>query len=125
MLTIFDSGHAAGLIACSNAEAVCNRLEYWVMSLSSFTQQTTVANESVAMNVRSLVAEYLGVDAKRVSDEAKFFSDLGADWLDRLELMIGIEEHFDVEIDDDDIEKLTAVGDLIRFIEAHQQECPR
>ena len=95
------------------------------MSISSFTQQTTAANESVAMNVRSLVAEYLGVDANRVSDEAQFFNDLGADWLDRLELMIGIEEHFDVEIDDDDIEKLTAVGDLIRFIEAHQQECPR
>ena len=95
------------------------------MSISSFTQLTTVADESIAVNVRSLVAEYLGVDAKRVSDEAKFSSDLGADWLDRLELMIGIEEHFDVEIDDDDIEKLTAVGDLIRFIEAHQQECPR
>jgi len=65
------------------------------------------------------------VDANRVSDEAQFFNDLGADWLDRLELMIGIEEHFDVEIDDDDVEKLTAVGELIRFIEAHQQECPR
>ena len=95
------------------------------MSLSSFTQQTTVANESVAMNVRSLVAEYLGVDAKRVSDEAKFFNDLGADWLDRLELIIAIEEHFDVEIDDDNVEKLIAVGDLIRFIEAHHQEYPR
>ena len=47
------------------------------MSISSFTQLITVADESVAMNVRSLVAEYLGVDAKRVSDEAKFFNDLG------------------------------------------------
>jgi acyl carrier protein len=95
------------------------------MSISSFTQQTAVANESVAMNVRSLVAEYLGVNANRVSDEAQFFNDLGADWLDRLELMIAIEEHFDIEIDDDDVEKLRAVGDLIRFIEAHQQEYPR
>jgi len=95
------------------------------MSISSFTQQTTVANESVAMDVRSLVAEYLGVDANRVSDESQFFNDLGADWLDRLELMIAIEEHFDVEIDDDNIEKLIAVGDLIRFIEAHHQEYPR
>jgi len=95
------------------------------MSISSFTQQTTVANESVAMDVRSLVAEYLGVDANRVSDEAQFFNDLGADWLDRLELMIAIEEHFDVEIDDDNVEKLIAVGDLIRFIEAHHQEYPR
>jgi acyl carrier protein len=40
--------------------------------------------------------------------------------LDRLELMIAIEEQFDIEIDDDDLEKLNAVGDLIRFIEAHQ-----
>jgi len=100
-------------------------LEDWVMSISSFTQQTTVANESLAMDVRSLVAEYLGVDANRVSDEAQFFNDLGADWLDRLELMIAIEEHFDVEIDDDNVEKLIAVGDLIRFIEAHHQEYPR
>jgi len=92
------------------------------MGISSFTQQTTAANQTVATNVRSLVAEYLGVDANRVSDEAQFFNDLGADWLDRLELMIGIEEHFGVEIDDDNIEKLTGVGDLIRFIEAHQQE---
>ena len=95
------------------------------MSISSFTQQTTVANESVAMDVRSLVAEYLGVDANRVSDESQFFNDLGADWLDRLELMIAIEEHFDVEIDDDNVEKLIAVGDLIRFIEAHHREYPR
>ena len=95
------------------------------MGISSFTQQTTAASESLAMNVRTLVAEYLGVDANRVSDEAQFFNDLGADWLDRLELMIAIEEHFDVEIDDDNVEKLIAVGDLIRFIEAHQQECPR
>ena len=65
------------------------------------------------------------MDANRVSDEAQFFNDLGADWLDRLELMIAIEEHFDVEIDDDNVEKLIAVGDLIRFIEAHHQEYPR
>jgi acyl carrier protein len=91
------------------------------MSVSSFTQKTTAANENVAMNVRSLVAEYLGVDIDRVSDEAQFFNDFGADWLDRLELMIGIEEHFDVEIDDRDVERLMAVGDLIRFIEAHKQ----
>jgi acyl carrier protein len=95
------------------------------MSISSFTQQSTSANQTVAMNVRSLVAEYLGVDANRVSDEAQFFNDLGADWLDRLELMIAIEEHFDIEIDDDEVEKLTAVGDLIHFIEAHQQKYRR
>ena len=112
-------------IACSNAEAVCHGLEHQIMSISSFIRQTTAANENVAMDVRSLVAEYLGVDANRVSDEAQFFNDLGADWLDRLELMIAIEEHFDIEIDDVVIEKLAAVGDLIRFIEAQRQEYRR
>src|SRR5215217_543144 len=121
MLTIFESGHTGGLIACFNAEAVCNRSEHWVMSISRFTQQTTTANENVAMNVRILVAEHLGVDANRVSDKAQFLNDLGADWLDRLELMIVMEDHFGIEFADHDVEKLAAVGDLIRFIQAHRQ----
>jgi acyl carrier protein len=85
----------------------------WVMSTSSFMQPAT------AINVRNLIAEQLGVDAKRVSDEAHFLNDLGADWLDRLELMIVIEDHYGIEIADDVVDKIVAVGDLMRFIEAH------
>jgi acyl carrier protein len=68
--------------------------------------------------VRTLIAEHLGVDITRVTDEAHFTDDLGADWLDRLELMIAIEDQFtDVEITDDDADQLNVVGDLIRHIE--------
>jgi acyl carrier protein len=73
------------------------------------------------MQVRSLVAEHLRVDAKRVSDEARFVKDLGADWLDCLELMIAVEEDFGIEFADDEVEKLVVVGDLIRSVQAHQQ----
>jgi acyl carrier protein len=60
----------------------------------------------------------LGVDVKRVTDEAHFTDDLGADWLDRLELMIVIEDRFaNVVITDEDVDQIEVVGDLIRHIE--------
>jgi acyl carrier protein len=90
------------------------------MNISSITLQGKATNENVATNVRRLVAQYLGGNDKRVSDGARFRKDLGADWLDRLELMIMIEDQFDVEIADDVVDQLEAVGDLIRFVEAHR-----
>ena len=87
------------------------------MGINSFSQSTAM-NEDAAAKIRNLVAEHLGVDAQRVSDEAQF-RDLGADWLDRLELMIMIEDRFGVEIGDDVVDRIEAVGDLVRFIEAH------
>jgi acyl carrier protein len=90
------------------------------MNIGSITLQGKATNENVATNVRKLVAQYLGVNDKRVSDGARFRKDLGADWLDRLELMIMIEDQFDVEIADDVVDQLEAVGDLIRFVEAHR-----
>ena len=90
------------------------------MNISSITLQGKATNENVATNVRKLVAQYLGVNDKRVSDGARFRKDLGADWLDRLELMIMIEDQFDVEIADDVVDQLEVVGDLIRFVEAHR-----
>lgn len=75
-------------------------------------------NENVAIKVRDLIAEHLGIDAKRVSNEAHFRKDLGADWLDRLELVIVIEDRFGVEIGDDVVDRIEAVGDLIRILEA-------
>jgi acyl carrier protein len=87
---------------------------------STSSQRTIAAREGFAVNaVRTLIAEQLGVDIDRVTDEAHIIDDLGADWLDRLELMIAIEDHFtDVEITDGDVDQLDVVGDLIRHIEA-------
>jgi acyl carrier protein len=98
-----------------------NDSEGRVMGINSLMQPATVGNKGVATNVRILIAEHLGADAKQVSDEAHLLDDLGADWLDRLELMIVMEDHFGIEFADDDIEKLATVGDLLRLIEANRQ----
>ena len=84
-----------------------------------WSQKATATREVLASNdVRTLIANQLGVDVKRVTDEAHFTDDLGADWLDRLELMIVIEDQFaDVLITDEEVDQLEVVGDLIRHIE--------
>jgi acyl carrier protein len=70
-----------------------------------------------ADRLRTLVAEYLGIDADQVTDEAHL-SDLGLDWLDELELMILIEDEFaGVEFSEAHVQEITVVGDLIRCLE--------
>jgi len=69
-----------------------------------------------ADKVRALIAEYLGIDAKQVSDEAHFSDDLGLDWLDQLELMILIEDEL-AGVELSGTAALEVVGDLIRHIE--------
>ena len=82
-------------------------------------QKITAMREVLASNdVRTLIANQLGVDVKHVTDGAHFTNDLGADWLDRLELMIVIEDRFaNVVLTDEDIDQIEVVGDLIRHIE--------
>jgi acyl carrier protein len=96
------------------------------MSIASLKSSPKAAatREVLACNdVRTLIANQLGVDAKRVTDEAHFTDDLGADWLDRLELMIVIEDRFaDVIITDEDIDQIEVVGDLIHHIENADNE---
>src|SRR5262249_41592852 len=65
-------------------------------------------------DVRTLIANHLGVSIRRVTDDAHFTDDLGAGWLDRLDLMISVEDLVGVEITDDDIDRIQVVGDLIR-----------
>jgi acyl carrier protein len=89
-----------------------------IASLKS-SQKATATSELLAANeVRTLIANHLGVDVKRVTDGAHFTDDLGADWLDRLELMIVIEDRFaDVVITDEDVDQIEVIGDLIHRIE--------
>ena len=90
------------------------------MSTIGFTRQAaTGMNEDVAVKVRSLVAKHLGVDTERVTNEAHFLDDFHAGWLDRLELMIVIEDQFvGVELSDDIFDQIEDVGDLICFIQS-------
>jgi acyl carrier protein len=86
-------------------------------NLSSKQETKAMHQISTANDVRTIIAKHLGVEVKRVTDEAHFTYDLGADWLDRLELMIVIEDQFPaVEITDDDVDHIEVVGDLIHHI---------
>ena len=70
--------------------------------------------------VKKIVVEHLGVEAEKVTEEASFIDDLGADSLDIVELVMAFEEEFGVEIPDDAAEKISTVRDAIDYIEAHK-----
>ncbi len=75
--------------------------------------------DSTTRDIRTLIAKHLRVEVERVTDEARFLDDLGADWLDRLELMIAVEDQFTgLEITDDQVDRIEVVSDLIRYIES-------
>jgi len=77
-----------------------------------------MANKDIADKVKKMVADHLGVDEVKVTDEANFIDDLGADSLDTVELVMAFEEEFGSEISDSDAEKILTVGDAIKFIES-------
>ena len=72
----------------------------------------------IADKVKKIVVEQLSVNEDQVTPEAKFIEDLGADSLDQVELVMAFEEQFGAEIPDEDAEKLTTVGDAIKYIES-------
>jgi len=74
---------------------------------------------SIEDKVRKIIAEKLSVDLVEVIPEASFVDDLGADSLDLVELIMTMEEEFDIDISDEDAEKLESVKDAIDFIKAH------
>ena len=71
----------------------------------------------IGNKVKKMVAEHLGVEEVKVTDEANFVDDLGADSLDTVELVMSFEEEFGSEISDSEAEKILTVGDAIKFIE--------
>ena len=70
--------------------------------------------------VKKVVVDQLSVDEKLVTPEARFTDDLGADSLDTVELVMALEEEFDMEIPEEEAEKITSVGDVVNYIEDHQ-----
>ncbi len=75
---------------------------------------------STTDKVKEIIVEQLGVNPDQVVEEAKFVEDLGADSLDTVELVMALEEEFNAEIPDEEAEKLTTVGDAIKYIEKMQ-----
>ncbi|MGJ8694805.1 MAG: acyl carrier protein [Verrucomicrobiaceae bacterium] len=73
--------------------------------------------DNIQEKVTEIIVEQLGVSADQVKPEAKLIEDLGADSLDAVELVMAVEEEFDIEVPDEDAEKLATVGDIIVHVE--------
>ena len=76
-------------------------------------------SKDVAATVKKIVVDHLGVEEDKVTDEASFIDDLGADSLDTVELVMAFEEAFDVEIPDEKAETILTVGDAISHLESN------
>ena len=74
----------------------------------------------IEQKVKDIIINELGVEAEKVTPEASFVEDLGADSLDTVELVMAFEEEFGMEIPDEEAEKLQTVGDAINYISSHQ-----
>jgi acyl carrier protein len=75
---------------------------------------------TINARVKEIIANELGVEIEKVTDEASFVDDLGADSLDTVELVMAFEEEFEIEIPDEDAERMQSVGDAIKYLEGKQ-----
>ena len=73
-------------------------------------------SEEISSKVKKIVADHLGIDEAKVTEESSFIDDLGADSLDTVELVMAFEEEFDIEIPDDAAETIQTFGDAVKFI---------
>mgnify|MGYP003290028304 CR=1 FL=1 len=83
-------------------------------------KQTHLMSDNIKDQVKEIIVEQLGVDPEKLTDDAKFIEDLGADSLDTVELVMTFEEKFGVEVPDEDAEKLKSVADVVAYITEHQ-----
>jgi acyl carrier protein len=77
--------------------------------------------DDIDTKVRDIIVEQLGVDAAQVKPEASFVNDLGADSLDTVELVMALEEAFDMEIPDEEAEKIQTVTQAVNYIKGHKK----
>ena len=79
-----------------------------------------MSDNSIEEKVRSIIVDQLGVESDKVTADAKFIEDLGADSLDTVELVRAFEENFDIEVPDEEAEKIKSVADVVAYIEKVQ-----
>ena len=77
--------------------------------------------DNTASKVKAIIINELGVDPEKVTGEASFVDDLGADSLDTVELVMAFEEEFTIDIPDEDAEQMRTVGDAVAYIEKHSE----
>jgi acyl carrier protein len=94
-------------------KTINNLLKVYKSILRNYKMTKDVGNK-----VKKMVADHLGVEEVKVTDESNFIDDLGADSLDTVELVMAFEEEFGSEISDSEAEKILTVGDAIKFIES-------
>ncbi len=78
--------------------------------------------DNTAAKVKEIIINELGVDPEKVTNEASFVDDLGADSLDTVELVMAFEEEFTIDIPDEDAEQMRTVGEAIAYIEKHEEK---
>ena len=78
-----------------------------------------MTRDEILKKVKKITSEQLGIDESQITPEAKFVDDVGADSLDTVELVMALEEEFNLEISDEEAEKLTTVQKVIDYIESH------
>lgn len=79
-----------------------------------------MSEKEILQKLKTIVVDQLGVNEENVTMEATFVDDLAADSLDIVELVMTIEEEFDLEIPDSDAEKIVTIGDVVKYIEEHK-----
>jgi acyl carrier protein len=87
--------------------------------LGKVDSMAVAARKEIVEKVKQIISEQLGVDEAEVTPSASFVDDLGADSLDQVELVMALEEAFDLEISDEDAEKILTVQDAIDYIDKH------
>ena len=89
-----------------------------MLQFHDILHKNTGAIMALLDDIKEVVVEQLSVDAGEVKEDAKFVEDLGADSLDVVELVMALEEKFDIEIPDDEAEKIQTVADVVTYIES-------
>lgn len=80
-----------------------------------------MSNEEIFEKLKNIIVDQLGVNEEIVKEDATFVDDLKADSLDIVELVMNIEEEFEMEIPDEDSEKIVTVGDVVKYIKEHKE----
>ena len=101
------------------AECICldKKIKFFNNNFETIFREKLMT-KNVNATVKKIVADHLGIDEQKVTEESSFIDDLGADSLDTVELVMAFEEEFGSEISDSEAEKILTVGDAIKFIES-------
>jgi acyl carrier protein len=135
---MFQSGTARKVRTRQLLKTVCRQLREVADSCRKFFNSATVCNypriisnlynkqekkmSEVQDKIKQIIVDELGVDEAEVTENARFIEDLGADSLDLVELVMRFEEEFDIEIPDEDAEKIQSVRDAYAYVEQHKQD---